>query len=113
MLNAPGNGENYGDVPTPFIYSQDSVGLSETIELAVNVITDASATTEQLASITILEKCSNLSWDSKTGLVTGEINNVRRPVNYSGNSLATIPVGNNALINSNETGTLTYNYWYY
>lgn len=98
MLNAPGNGENYGDVPTPFIYSQSNVGLDK---ISIG----------ELASITVLEKCTNLSWDSKTGLVTGEIDGIRRPINYSGNSLATIPVGNNIL--TNLDGTLTYNYWYY
>ena len=111
MLNKPGHGENYGDLPTAFIYYKNNVSKDETIALTIDVITEASATSTTLAEIVIHEACQELKWDSKTGLVTCKDRENRRPVNYSGNSLATIPVGNNTLTNFN--GTLTYNYWYY
>ena len=100
LLWTPKQGENYGDLPTSFIYTQPSATKGAKITL------------EGIGSITILEECKNLEWDSRTGLVTGKIGESRRPVAYSGNSLIEIPVGENA-INVPDGGTLTYNYWYY
>lgn len=96
LLWTPKKGENYGDLPVSFIYTQPSATKGVEITL------------KGVGSITPLVNCSNLKWDSATGLVTAD----EKPIPYTGNSLATIPVGKNA-INVPDGGTLTYNYWYY
>ena len=105
LLATPKHGENYGDLPAYFTYKNNN-------SLLENTIIDL----REAGSITILEACSELEWDSKTGLVTGkpEGETDRRPIYYSGNSLATIPVGNNTISTSSPAGgVLEYNYWYY
>jgi hypothetical protein len=107
-------GKNFGDLPAPFIISTDSAVAANT------TLTVGDQT------IIVLENCgqgSGFMWDSKTGAVTAIFNNVRRAVNYSGNSLATIPVtpveGNatSILVNGSGIGgtawSIKYHYWYY
>lgn len=100
LFSTPKNGENYGDLPANFVFTKTQVAANTTILIG------------GIGEITILEECNNLEWDSRTGLVTGEIDESRRPVAYSGNSLIEIPVGENAISVSDDE-TLTYNYWYY
>lgn len=103
MLSTPIYGENYGDLPASFVYTNSAQILANTtIELG------------NIGSITILEDCTNLTWDSRTGLVTGRIGDIVRPIYYTGNSLISIPVGEKIFPNlflQNEE--LKYNYWYY
>lgn len=102
LFTTPKNGENYGDIPASFVYTNDAIVANTEIVL------------DGVGTITILEDCNEMKWDSKTGLVTGLINGVRRPVYYSGNSLVEIPVGNNVVSTSYPIGgKLEYNYWYY
>lgn len=71
-------------------------------------------------NIYILENCMNLKWDSRTGIITGEINEngqiIRRPIKYEGNAIQSIPVTTNMdQIPSNANPLLmeyTYSYWY-
>jgi hypothetical protein len=42
--------------------------------------------------IVIKEACTNIEWDSKTGMVTGLVNSVRRPIYYVGQGMCTIPL---------------------
>ena len=103
LLATPKKGENYGDMPATFVYINNG-NIPQNTVISLN----------DIGEITILEDCSELEWDSKTGLVTGKVNGERRPVYYSGNSLVTIPVGNNTVsVDSLLGGRLVYNYWYY
>ena len=58
------------------------------------------------------ENCKDLIWDSYTGMVTGIVNGIRRPINCVGKLVGAIPVGG---IPSDEVseGDLNYHYWYY
>lgn len=103
MLNTPYNGENYGDIPAHFIYKNRNSFIAGT-----KIVLTA------VPIITIQEACSNIEWDSKTGLIIGTTSSGRRPVAYSGNALATLPVGANPIsLNTPSGGVLEYNYWYY
>lgn len=92
-------GENPGDIPTTFILSKTG-----------NIAKDTTFTVEN--TIKVLEACSDLEWDSKTGIVSGKVNGTRRPVRYSGTSTCGISVGSAKNINLNGA-TLKYHYWYY
>lgn len=73
-------GMNKGDLPTTFIFNKiGDIGMDE-----IFAVGDC--------KITIKEECSNLQWDSKTGLVIAEVDTVRRPIKYIGKSYGTIPV---------------------
>lgn len=93
-------GENPGDLATPFILSK----AGSTEENFTITIEDRTLTT--------LEACEDLEWNSKTGIVSGKITGSRRPIRYSGDSIYAIPVG--GLKNYNLSGmSLNYHYWYY
>ena len=84
---------NRGQLPAPFIVD----GASGTVSVAGNSIN--------------IPNDSNCTWDSKTGLVYKTDNYGKKTaVYYTGNSCATIPVGEPAQTNK---GTLTFQYWYY
>lgn len=96
-------GSNGGDMPAPFVYlNEDDTEPNTTITVG-NL------------SITIPNKTYKLKWDSKTGIVSGtdstKDESTRKPVLYTGESIGGIPVGGTAVIP--QTGTLTYDYWYY
>ena len=71
----------------------------------------------------------DIKWDSKTGIVSGrkitDTSGKEKPIPYTGNSLGTIPVGENsgfvwglkqntAPVSYSTTNlTLEYDYWYY
>ena len=104
-------GENPGDLPAPFI-----VTCTKGISLRELKVGEC--------KITLQESCHNLRWDSKTGLVTGELiqndPSTRRAINYTGNPIGAIPVGgiskDDINLAHNEVGNvakLSYNYWYY
>lgn len=107
LFATPKLGENFGDLPTTFEYSRSG-------EIPANT----TITLGNIGEITVKDACSDLHWDSKTGLVTGvikkdtKVNGIRKPVAYLGNSVVEIPVGNNLISVSNDE-TLKYNYWYY
>lgn len=95
------NGSNPGEVQAPFIATQLTVNENETISVG-NM------------SITILQKCRELIWDSRTGMVSAmPINSEERiPMPYKGNSCGGMPVDDKPVITS-PTVTVTYHYWYY
>lgn len=114
LTNAPVIGENFGDLPAPFELSTQQAIAKDTVLSVGN------------QSITILEDCAQSSdfvWNSRTGTVTALFSGKRRAVNFSGNSLATIPVtaGNSLtefkvgteVINDSTYWTIKYHYWYY
>lgn len=101
LRQTPKNGSNYGELPAPFIFERSGdISVDTKIELS------------GVATIKIKENCSNLKWDSKTGIVTGTVaDGSTRPIRYTGNSIAQLPVGeNNISLGSNDK--LTYDYWY-
>lgn len=95
------DGDNYGDVPAPFIVTKDSVEKNDVFKVGD-------------CEVTVGENCSEFKWDSKTGLLTGKVGTSEkaRPIKYTGTSYGAIPVGgtNNIQLNGAK---LEYNYWYY
>lgn len=76
------DGINLGDIPTPFVIKGEN-----SKEFKVN---DKFIVGE--LEITILENCSDVKWDSKTGLVYGIIDEAERIIRTSGKSHGTIPI---------------------
>lgn len=92
---------NHGDVPAPFVARKSSV-------LAGTVLKVGSV------QITVLEDCSNLVWDSRTGMVSGTVNGTTRPINYSGASCGTIPAtGMDVGLTGLTFSQVDYKFWYY
>lgn len=77
------DGDNPGDLEAPFVIkTKADLTIKANERLKVGSL-----------EITILEEAKNLVWDSKTGLVTGKINDVTRVIRTSGRSYGTIPIG--------------------
>ena len=99
-------GENPGELPASFkLTKTGTTTINTTFRVGKN-------------SITVLQNCGNLEWDSKTGVVSGLVSvsgeTVRKPINYSGNSFGTIPTdGIDEDDISLNGATLKYHYWYY
>lgn len=77
------DGDNPGDLEAPFVV-KTKVGLTIKANERLKVGN---------LEVTILEEAKNLVWDSKTGLITGEINEATRAIRTSGRSYGTIPIG--------------------
>lgn len=76
------DGDNHGDLEAPFVIkTKADLTVKPNERLKVGSL-----------EITILEEAKNLVWDSKTGLVTGEINSITRVIRTSGRSYGTIPI---------------------
>ena len=126
------DGQNYGEMPCPFLaivtawqeFKEDgkTIKTSTILPEGLNVQVGGS-------KIIIQEQCSELRWNSKTGIVIGK-NSAGKfvPINYKGNSLGVLPVtkNNNETIiispkgpMSNDDETIYYNtqldyqFWYY
>ena len=127
------DGKNPGDLEAPFV-------IKTKADLAIKINDRLKVGSLE---ITILEEAKNLVWDSKTGLVTGEINDITRVIRTSGRSYGAIPIGEMSFeeiayyttnaaggeviyyINGTRKGTtstgmpqatpftIEYNYWYY
>lgn len=98
-------GVNRGEAPAPYIVTlTGSVKANDTVTIAGN-------------TITFKEDCSNVEWNSKTGLVIGDVGGTRRAVRFTGQSIHRLPVGNSNTITYNLTGGATfaidYQFWYY
>lgn len=118
-------GENPGDLPAPFIFTKTGNIGSDTQatvtfrvgELSITIPAESSTTLEDETTYTHYK---NLTWDSKTGIVSAykSGDNIGtdkpKPIFYTGESLGSIPVGG---LTSDELvlndGTLNYHYWYY
>jgi hypothetical protein len=68
---------NPGDIPAPFVVAKSAASGTLTVGDT---------------SITLTEAVTDLEWDSKTGMVTGLVNSVRRPIYYVGQGMCTIPL---------------------
>ena len=108
-------GENFGDIPTPFVVTMAQTSKDIPSGTIFNIGN---------ASITIQETCiGEFEWNSKTGIVKGRVNN-SSPVQllkYSGNSIGTFQPGTDQTIqiknpdgtdNTNVRIKYTYQYWY-
>ena len=76
---------NNGDIAAPFKVELPNMTAGTLLQVANN-------------EITVLEDCANFIWDSRTGMVSGEVyvsstsyERYRRPIQYSGLSCGTIP----------------------
>lgn len=77
------DGDNPGDLEAPFVVkTKANITIKANERLKVGNL-----------EIIILEEAKNLVWDSKTGLVIGEINEMTRVIRTSGRSYGTIPIG--------------------
>lgn len=97
-----GTGGNPGDLPTPFVLTTKSEVSSGTV-LRVGG-----------ASIQITQNTTGpVTWDSRTGLVYCTSGVAKTLVPYTGNSIATIPVGTVGSLTTAPVGaSLTYDYLY-
>ena len=102
-------GMNRGEKPSPFIIKLDgTVTAGTTIKVANNIIT-------------IKEDCQNVEWNSKTGLVVGDVGTVRRGVRFTGQSICELPLLDTAPNDDNYITTsgdktklsIDYQFWYY
>ena len=111
VRNAPANSAayviNYGDVPAPFIDKLGSISANTTLRVGEY-------------EIKVLEGCTNFEWDSRTGMVSGEVNitgsstKVRRPIDYSGTSCGAIPAtGTQITLSGLKASQVQYKFWYY
>ena len=75
-------GMNRGDLPAPFILTKNGA-VKTGDKFVVGTL-----------MITISQDCSDLTWDSKTGMVTGKLNgsSTATPILYTGRSYGSIPV---------------------
>lgn len=106
LKSTPAQGENFGDIPAHFVYINNK-GVSANTPIKIKINNDE-------IKITLQEDVPNLTWDSKTGIVTKNDGGKIIPIKYTGNSLATIPVSTDSIESTVPAeGTLTYNYWYY
>lgn len=106
---------NQGDIPAPFIYEMNAVQTSTQSTPLYNGIFDYYVLNN---NIFILEDCSNLIWNSRTGLIIGTVEGTQRPIKYEGNALArigrtTYSANHNVTASLTETENYTYSYWYY
>ena len=101
-------GQNFGELPAPFIATLKGAAVKNTtITIAGN-------------TITILEDANNVQWDSKNGIITGEVDGVRRAINHKGYTLSTLPVYkeippiNYITTSANKANlSIDYQFWYY
>ena len=128
-------GDNPGQLPSVFVFSKTGVIAKNTSPSATFVVGDLSITipAESITttgSTTTYTHYKNLTWDSKTGIVSAYKNansiGVDKPIAipYTGNSLGAIPTGGisnwgmrtitgSNISYSTEDCTLKYHYWYY
>ena len=97
-------GENYGNLPAPFVLSKTGF-IDKDTEIR---ITDS-------LYIKTSQETYNLKWDSKTGIVSGTDpsgnETSRKAVPVMGKTIGGLPVGENSIDISGAT--LSYHYWYY
>lgn len=76
-----------GTAPTPFkVVSTDGLSADTTIQIQDN-------SNNVLYFVTLKEACSgNFEWNSATGMVKGTVNNVTRPLKYTGNGMGNLEV---------------------
>ena len=96
---------NTGELPAPYIVTlTGSVKANDYVVIAGN-------------KITFKEDCTNVEWNSKTGLVVGEVGGTKRAVHFIGQSIHRLPVGNSNTIayslTDGATFTIDYQFWYY
>lgn len=89
-------GENYGDIPTPFILKY-STTIIEDLKFTVgsNYVIIRAKEYEAGNSAKPGPAFTDFKWDSKTGMVSARINGAANgvPISFEGTSCCTIPVG--------------------
>jgi hypothetical protein len=126
-------GENYGDLPAPFIFkapetiNEDSLTNSASLASLTFVVGDLEIVVPAKTATKLGEgnytytHHSKIQWDSKTGIVSADVDGVRKAVLYTGNSLGGIPSGDELSWGiksgdkklSHSGCSLDYHYWYY
>ena len=101
MPKEPTIGLNPGDMPAPFLL-KTLAPVHNGTELYVG---DAKITIKQ-------DTTGPVHWDSRSGLVYTVDGSKKKPIYYSGNSIATIPVTDTP-IEWSSIADLEYDYWYY
>ena len=76
-------GVNNGDLPTPFVIKSKNVAEGTIFHVCGS-------------QITVLEACTDMEWNSKTGLLYGTVGSSKRLIKYSGKSYCTIPTGSHS-----------------
>ena len=118
--SSPCRGENPGDIPAPFVVkAPETIAESASQELTfkvgeLEIKVPAATATKQDDGSYVYTHHKSIEWDSKTGVVSAEVNEKRVAISYTGNSFGAIPVGGISSTNiSINGGTLKYHYWYY
>lgn len=114
-------GENPGDIPAPFVLTMEGEIANDQEAIKVFKVGSASITIyPEEQNGYYYKHYKNLTWDSKSGLVSGyknsdDINTKKpKPLPYTGNSLGAIPPGGlTAQQIELEGAILKYHYWYY
>ena len=96
---------NVGQLPAPFTYTKGGITKQSTrFDIGENFVITK-------------EDCEDLIWDSKTGMITGIVKGVRRPINCTGKLMGAIPVGGipigNLPLNEENGDSFVCYYWYY
>ena len=111
-------GQNPGDIPAPFVLNHNPKNANGISVPAVEAESEKTYSITEDIYITVggagQSALYDLTWDSKTGIVSARIGDSaapKKPIAYSGNSLGGIPVGGcTPVLNG---ATLQYHYWYY
>ena len=119
-------GENYGDVPAPFVLKYSTITEDLKFTVGSNHIIVRAKEYEVDNPDKPGPTFTNFKWDSKTGMVSAKINGAANevPISYEGDSCGEIPVGGvntikiekwitNQWVDTGNKPTLEYNYWYY
>ena len=124
-------GYNCGDLPAPFVLKVPSISNQENaseITLAVGeleITIPAKTKTLQADNVSYeYTHHSDIEWNSKTGLVYATIDDERKLIPFTGNSLGGIPtegisnwglksISGSTITYDHENMTLDYHYWYY
>lgn len=103
-------GINKGEIPSPYIVTlEGEIEAGDWISIAGN-------------KIIFQERCSNVTWNSKTGLIVGKVNDKERVVHFFGQSIHRLPITDENTdftdyITKNENCTaaisIDYQFWYY
>lgn len=97
---------NYGDIDAPFIVTKNAIRFDNEETEKILKIGEF--------EIVVKEECDEFTWDSNTGLVTGKIDGIIRPIEYSGTSYCAIPANGEVqkLVNI-APREVAYRFWYY
>jgi hypothetical protein len=104
-------GINKGQIPAPYVIKiTGEIKKDDSITVAGN-------------TIVFKENCSDVVWNSKTGLIVGKVGGVTRAINFVGQSVHSLPITTtstnfvNYIVkefdNESTDFTIEYSFWYY